>query len=394
MCSITTPRTASKAPGKSKVAPIVKKPSPPPPPPGLLPSAYTLTYDATPATLTTAFNTLKAKNAYKNMKFAIADLTGAKPVYLGHKDTDQIFIASTTKLAVMYAALSLRYTVRQNAKTMDAADGADLLSKLHTKWTADPRPFGTRFQSQPWPPKLANIFTASGSKALGWKIDFTADRDYSAGPNRNTALGVLAPFHNKSLTTLNGIGFRDRIELMIGWSDNNATGSCVNALGYDFLNGSFESAGFYDRHPTNGGGLWISRNYAGNNMGSDFQGASAQSGTAKSLVKLMVLAATKKLYDSVGNDDFLMISDNITYWAPNQIGSNILDGIRSKGYSVTVCNCKLGYANGYYSEVANISMNVNGKDLKYVIGISYGTSSAALENLSGDLAKLIADAHP
>ena len=291
-----TPKTASKAPGKQKVAPIVKAPAVKPPPPGLFPTPYVIALDPAPAAMTTAFDTIKNKSAFKNILFALADLTGTKPIYFGHKDDQQTFIASTAKLAVMYVAIWLRYTLRENAKYITATDILDLTNKLKALFTPVARPFGTRFQSHTWPPDLDDMFEITGNPAQGWKIEFTQDRDYNIA-NRTASLATLGPKHGVSLNVIKTLGFRDCIELMIGWSDNNATARCINALGFDFINETFVRAGFYDKNPATGGGLWISRNYAGLQLGADLQGVSPQSGTAKQLTRLMILAVQKKLFD-------------------------------------------------------------------------------------------------
>lgn len=388
-----TPKTASKAPGKQKVAPIVKAPAVPPPPPGLFPTAYVIVEDPAPAAMTTAFDTIKNKSAFKNVLFALSDLTGPKPIYFGHKDNQQTFIASTAKIAVMYVAIWLRYTLRENAKHITATGIPDLTNKLKGLWSGVARPFGNRFSSHTWPPNLDDMFEITGNQSQGWKIEFTQDRDYSIA-NRTAALAALGPKHNASLNVIKTLGFRDCIELMIGWSDNNATARCINSLGFDFINETFVRAGFYDKDPVNGGGLWISRNYAGLQLRADLQGISPQSGTARQLVRLMTLAVQKKLFDIPSSNDFLLISDKMQTYPPNAVYSWIAGKLFAKGKNVTKVYSKLGFAAGVTSEVTYIKEDVGGKEISYVIGVSRATSDTSIENLSVELADMVAAAHP
>ena len=385
-----TPKTASKAPGTQKVAPIVKRP--PPPPPGLFPTAYAITLDPVPATMTTAFNTIENKAAYKDVFFALVDMTGPNPIYFGHKDEKQTFIASTAKFAVLYVAIWLRYTLRENAKHITAVDIPDLTNKLKALFNGVARPFGTRFSSHTWPPDIDNIFEITGNPAQGWKVEFTQDRNYS-GANRATSLTALGPSHGSTLSVMKTLGFRDCLELMVGWSDNNATARCINSLGFDYINETFIRGGFYDKNPTTGGGLWISRNYAGLNIGSDFQGVSSQSGNAKQLARLMTLAVQKKLVDLRGSNDLLDISDKVNQ-VTGAISSWIYNKLLSKGKTITEAYSKLGDALGLRSEITYINETLNGKSLKYVISIARSTSSTTIENLGVELAGMIAAAHP
>jgi|GEM_PF-4446755 len=427
MCT-TTNRTQT--PSKEKLRQIVK-PTVAGPPPGLFPPAFTLLDNNTEedSILRQEFDVARAQNKFKNLPFALIDYTGSKPFYLGHNDKKQTFIASMAKIGVLFAALWLRKTARENARKSKANTLDEVLNELAAKWLVEVKPFPDRFKknvvpSKTWPPNLKNIFDGRKENNGEWKLDFKTDHNFKL-PDRRDSLKSLEVFAEMSEKTaalkaskrsaINPLGFRDRLELMTSWSDNMAAASCVNALGYQFINGCLEHAGLYNRNKTTGGGLWMSLNYDGGLDGIDFQQTTAQGGTAQVVANVMWLAATKKLIDQEASEDWLMMTDKQTFTdQPNPIPSNSTTIIgeklfREEHLNIKKLNSKIGIyyetntvngqqvdSNFHYSDVANIIQNDIGL-VKYVIAICFsGTNdrpARVLKDLAFELATIIESEH-
>lgn len=390
MCKTSNRATHTASPAASELFTIEKTAAvPTPPPPGLFPTAYSFSINAASGALEAAFNAVKAKTAFKNFAFSIIDLTDNTPVYLGHNDNKQALIASTGKISILFAAFWLRKTVRENAKGVDAADANALFDALKATWTATAQPYPGKFAGHMWPPDLHKIFKAAKTAPGQWNIDFTSDFDYT-GNNRQDALDAVAPQHGKPLAVIDTLGFRDRLELMIGWSDNKASGSCINAMGFQFVNGCLLGAGFFKNDP-NGGGLWLSGNYAGKNFAADFSGinpqkVSTQGGTSAAIANFMYQLVTKKLVDhEAATDMFTMMQYN---------GSWVENELTAQGHSLSRWLAKVGVAGGKWTEATYIEEEVNGNTLKYVMAPCFATSEAKLKALAVELAKAVAAAHP
>lgn len=393
MCKTTNRATQTASPGEQELReiqkPLPQGPVTPIPPPGLFPTPYSFTSGVIPATMQTALDAVKTQAKFKNLGFAIIDLTNTTAVYIGHNEKKHALIASTGKISILFAAFWLRKTVRENAKGVNAADANALFDTLKVTWSAVPQPYPGKFAGHMWLPDLHKIFNATKTGAGQWDIDFKSDMDYSAA-NRQASLGVLAPQHNKPLAVIDALGFRDRLELMISWSDNNASGSCINAMGFQFVNGCLLGAGFFKNDP-GGGGLWLSGNYAGKNFASEFssinpQKISTQGGTADAIARFMYQLVTRKLVDTAAaNEMFMMMEFN---------GSWVEDELTKKGHSVGSWLAKVGVAGGKWTEATYIEEEKNGKTLKYVMAPCFAGSEASLRELAVALADVVAAANP
>lgn len=434
MCKTSNAGTRTAAPASEQLR-VIEKPAATPivKVPGLFPTAYTLLTHTTNTTslLYTGFETVRAKTKYKKLPFALIDYTSTQPVYFGNRDREQTFVASLAKIGVLFAALWLRKTVRENARNSTATSLTAVLDELEVKWSQVEKPFPTRFKknvvpSKTWPPNLKEIFTGTKLPGGEWSLDFTSAHDF-VGAGRAASLLILAPIDempegstaskNAKRTAVNNLGFRERLELMTGWSNNLAAASCINALGYQFLNGSLMNAGLYDDDKTTGGGLWISKNYDGVQDGSDFQQVTAQAATAQVAANCMWLAANNQLIDAAASADWLLIMDKQTYTnMPNPVPSYTRSFIGDELYGtrnlvLTRLNSKIGiyylkkkvngqdvYYGFRYSDVANVAeAENNGTVLKYVIAICFsGTTDATtkvLQDLSWELTGVIKAAY-
>jgi Beta-lactamase enzyme family len=363
---------------------------------------YALTFSATPQILSNSFAAITAQPKFKGLRFALIDLTDTQPVYLGNNDVIQTFIASTAKIAVMYAALELRKAVQNNMRSVAGVDGDAKLKQLEAIWATSPKPYPNR-SGGPWPPRLSNIFEPTAATNGAWKVDFRSDHDFRE-PNRTKSLNTIATLHDKP--SLVNLKFRDRMELMIGWSDNNATATCINDMGFQYLNGVLAAAGFYDKKAkaTDGGGLWIGSNYGTfpglssrfqPNDGIDYQGITNQGSTAQVLARYMALVASKTLVDATASDEILIMTDRS--YARTVTGFNtrwIRDELENKGRNVIEVHAKVGFTSGFWSTAAYIIENRNGKVLKYVIACSFSPTQQTLKDLAVELSDAIATAHP
>lgn len=389
MCKTTNRPSQTTSPAAEKLRKIEKKAPPPPPPPGLFPAAYSFKSGNIPAAMQTAFDAVKSKTQFENLGFAIIDMTSTAPVFIGHNENKHALIASTGKIGILFAAFWLRKTVRENAKGIDAADTHALFDTLKAIWAAVPEPYPGKFAGHAWPPKLHEIFKATKKGPGDWDIDFTSDMDYSAA-NRQASLALLAPQHNKPLALINALGFRDRLELMINWSDNNASGSCINAMGFQFVNGCLLHAGFFENSPT-GGGLWLSGNYAGKSYAAEFssmtpQKITTQGGTADAIVRFMYLLVKRQLVDTAASEEMYMMMEYNGSWVENEL--------TDKGHKVGVWLAKVGVAGAKWTEATYIEEEVNGKLLKYALAPCFAGNEATLKALALALAKVVAAAHP
>ncbi len=433
MCTTTNRATQVVSAAAEAVRIIAKPPAAVTPPPGLFPAAFTLLDNNRAAgdILFDAFKKVTAKAKYKRLPFAVIDYTSGTPAYLGNNDKNQTFVASQAKLGVLFAALWLRKTARENARKSTAADLAGVLSELTTKWLQTDKPFPDRFKkniipSKTWPPNLDDIFSGQFSNGE-WKLDFTSAHDFR-GAGRPASLDFLVPFDgmsesgeaakNAKKAAIGALGFRERLELMVSWSDNIAAFSCVNALGYQFINGCLEAAGFYNRDKTKGGGFWMSKNYDRlGGDGSDFQQVSPQSTTAQIAANAMWLAVKNQLIDQESSEDWMLMTEKAYYTNnPNPpaggIQSLIGDELGPKQQlHIAQLNSKIGiffderikngqkeYFNFHYSDTANVHEDdsVKGR-LKYIISICFSgdtdNTAGVLSSLAFELEKAIKQAN-
>ena len=360
------------------------------------------------------------------MPCSIIDLTSTMPTYWGYStsngpeedrisDKKKYFLGSTAKIAVLFAALWLRKTVNENANAKDivANNGNDLLDELSAKWVAkNKEPFPDQFKeklpshqipkipSNSWLPSLKDIFEVKGNKG-NWKIDFKTElgKNYN-GSGRLTSLKGLSQHAEESFEKIKNLNFRDKLELMMGWSNNNAAASCINSLGYQFLQGCIKRAGFIDKK--NKAGILFEGNYSidfsQKKTGNPPKPSYYQGGTSEVISKMMALAVTNNLYDDEISKDFLLFTNRklaLDIWTNRNIDplvnpmntswimahlsntdNNYLTGKKvTNRHDVTMVYSKVGDGDniingvdiGIANEVAFIQEEKNGKILRYVV---------------------------
>ena len=155
------------------------------------------------------------------------DSDGARPL-AGQRHFEMFFSGSMLKVAAMYAAFHLRVAVN------DFAISAGIM--------ADPAKFG----------KIANAFDPQIVNAV--------ERINNAKPPIGKQLRV--PKY-KDIFAMTGDllswtpVFDLHLEKMIVESDNDSASFCIQALGYSWINGLLQAAGFYEPDLTSREGVWL-----------------------------------------------------------------------------------------------------------------------------------------
>jgi hypothetical protein len=223
------------------------------------------------------------KPPFSQMGIALVDLSRAPQMsYAGWNDTRQIYVASLAKIGAMFAAFQLRQSVRAAAKQVPVADADKVFDAITAAWTPA---VSSRTKGRPADfPRLENIFSISGNQG-NWTIDFTdAQKDWP----EIKKIGDKLP---------TGLGFRDRMKLMIANSNNHAAASCIDDIGFQYLNGALAAVGLFSAG-AGGGGLWIALDYGGHWWGKVAGGGWAQGATASAVAGLLALLETKRLVDA------------------------------------------------------------------------------------------------
>ena len=220
------------------------------------------------------------KPPYNFLGIALVDLSrGSSMGYAGWNDSRQTYVASLAKIAAMFAAFQLRKAVRAASTQMRALDADELWDSIADAWKPA---VSHAVKGRPADfPNLKNIFVAKGSMGR-WEIDFTDSHDDWEQINK---LGDSLP---------KGLGFRDRLKLMIANSNNHAAASCIDDIGFQYLNGALAAQGLF---LPGDGGLWIALDYGGHKWGRGVGGGWAQGGNAYTVARFLALLETKQLVD-------------------------------------------------------------------------------------------------
>jgi hypothetical protein len=182
------------------------------------------------------------------------DPSGSRPV-AGQREFEMFFSGSLLKVAAMYGAFHLRVAVADLAATLDPAV-VDTPEKLFQKIRAafDKQIDGSVPQIRSAPgvtlamrlPKYPAVFEAARDGGI-WRIKFN-ERGFFDAMGRLR----LDPLNN----------FKIHLRKMIVGSDNDSAGFCIRALGYSWINGLLQSAGFLNFGFPGSEGIWLAGDYA------------------------------------------------------------------------------------------------------------------------------------
>jgi hypothetical protein len=197
--------------------------------------------------------------------------------FAGYKPDEEVFVASTTKAAVAFAAFQLRGYLSDLVAADRAGEIVDKKSLLDaarkgwrasenptltalagtSSWSADAPRFDRIFDWRSFKPPASprfgvgklegrGEFGESELDELDEKLEHTPDPDPSANPTTADEKARLArqkDLADKSFDDLTRIGFYERLRLMIGWSTNFAATTCMSDLGTAYIDEVLRSAG-------------------------------------------------------------------------------------------------------------------------------------------------------
>jgi hypothetical protein len=222
---------------------------------------------------------------YSALRFALVDLTGdvTNPRYAAWQGEKQTAIDSMAKLGVLVAAYLLRDQVRTAAALLRDEKKEKVLKRINAAW----KPYWeARIDGRPKDsPKLEKIFEISLGGPEHWQVRF---RWEPIGENTMNVLGHSADAAN--------VAFRNRLELMMRWSSNEAASACMTDLGFQAVNSLLADAGFFEMN--RGGGLWLSKLYGKDifwGRSDPVRGGTVQGGTARAVAEVLTLMAQDRL---------------------------------------------------------------------------------------------------
>jgi hypothetical protein len=298
--------------------------------------------------LRAALDVVSATAPFKKIAFAVADLSqSGSRCYAGVRDTEQRFIASTGKLAILFAAFQLRKVVREAALLVTDAritKESDLFAAITRAWRPQiGRYFHGSADSNNSLPALGTIFKATPRDAGGWSIEFNDSRR----------------------------GFGERLQGAVMNSVDNDAGSCIRDLGFPYIHGCLAEAGMWK----GGRGLWISLNYAGTwwwpttvkDMGS------SQAATARSLVQLLTLLEFDELVPGSRSEMLDLLSGvraGKSIGVISYISNGIMGYLPEAAQKTLDIRAKVGYTGeNTHSDAAIVKHSTKAGDLKYAVAI-------------------------
>ena len=257
------------------------------------PVANSIGFSAPDASLAACINAASQDPKVKDLCTGVIDLTGlgasaATLPYVGHNDSERLYVGSIAKIYPLLAAFELRQRVTLQANAMIFVQG---LSTSTPGWQT--KVFDTIQKA--WQPQLDAKFPGLPK---------------GTHPNFSKIL-ELAPDGTASFRK----EFTDWIKAATKRNDEAAAGSYIRALSYPYINGVLESAGFFDSATNTG--LWISGDYNGNDwLANDKAGKPIDAkwqkpghavsnfvGTARQLTRFVGLIATGNLAVSASSSD-------------------------------------------------------------------------------------------
>lgn len=201
------------------------------------------------------------KPPFSNMGLALVDLTHAPRdsghanviTYAGWRDQEQFYAASLPKITIILAAYRLLASVRAAAEQIKTGDAVAEITKAWSPIVS--RRIRDRPADFPVIERVLDVRRAGTS----WSVDFT-------GPFMDQLIGIVE-------------------------NDNAAANYCIDAIGYQYINGTLIHEGLYDEKKKRG--LWLGGGYSKvATWGSEprYHGA-----TASSVAKLLTLLHTGRL---------------------------------------------------------------------------------------------------
>jgi Beta-lactamase enzyme family len=311
-----------------------------------------------------------------DLTVALVDVTDpSAPVYAGIRDQDTVFIASMAKIAALYAAFELRKQLQDAISNVPTSiPVANLIAEVRKTWQPllDATKPNDRAAFSGFP-SLSEIFdiTPSGSS---WSVEFTTRGD----------IGTLPDAEFAEWTLLKGkFGFKELLELMARFSNNDASARCITALSYEYIHGALTNAGLYNEAT---GGLWLGAPYPHKPGAALTEGLWAaeplnnernqsrkyQMGSAEAAARMFTLLAQGNLVDATASSEMLdMLDTGTNDFVRNALAADkLLDG--SPARPVKLSRTKIGVIDkSYYSQTSLVERDPqdHGNPIRYVISV-------------------------
>jgi hypothetical protein len=336
-----------------------------------------LTEVAKPHPLRAAVDIVAETSRFKGMTFALADLsTSGTRAYAGAHDKEQRFIASTGKLAILFAAFQLRKSMREAAATITdkrVANATQLFAAVTGAWCPRIQRYfhGTRDKKNA-PPSLAQIFNATQRSAGGWDIDFA---DTPRGGEERA--------------------FADRLKSAVMNSNDDDAGSCIRDLGFPYIHGCLAEAGLWQK----GKGLWIALDYAGGLWWQDAldDAGSTQAATARTLVEMLTLLEFDELVPGSRTEMLDLLSGargGVTFGVISYIQRGVTSHLSNAEKKTLDVRAKVGYTGkNTHGDAAIVRHSSQAGDLRYVVAILNGLDGATAEEAARALDIALTTAH-
>jgi hypothetical protein len=364
------------------------------------PPAISLTFDTSNTALNTCASTAASNPAVSDLCGAIVDVTGspAQPLYAGHNDADMLFVGSLAKIYTVYVAFWLKQRVETQAKAMIAAGLPTSTSGWQNRVFNELR--------RAWQPKLNAAFPGlpSGMPRFGDVVVLSTTGDASLAEQS-------PPLSDADLDAIGENGaprgkYRDRMRLMLRWSNNTAASNCILPLSYPYINGVLGSAGFFDKATKKG--LWLSADYAGHDWvrgagnpagqpltprWSTLQGRTKSNimGTASQVARYMTSLALGKLVDAASCTDMISIIRGA-----DGIGSYIQSALASASppRPFSTVTSKIGFGDDSFSHDCAIVATSKFRLVETVLGSPPAKGRTDLDQLAVAYYDCVAARHP
>ena len=345
----------------------------------------------------------------RDQKVALVDLTKGfgQPEFAGNKSNSTDSAASIGKLAVLYGAFQLRFDLEQIAKKQGATDRDELFAKARELWIGTQNEANRRLvlvKNRKVPmrtmtgtrklPFLENVFDYDASTK---KPSFKRTNDSFARLKEIDNLHHEHPTHGKKIIDL--MGFGERMQLAIGFSNNWAAAKCIREVGYLYISSLLLQSGIYDQ-AGGGGGLWLHSDYGGSSWESPFA-ARKQNATCASLARFMTLLMQNRLVSPTASQEMqaLMDKDKEPGKATRSPFEQALECPdddpfceRSGGWSGKIkALSKLGLLTNWVGDCAYIEHSEGSRILRYVVVMLGARSDMPIRKLLRALDKCIAD---
>jgi Beta-lactamase enzyme family len=357
-------------------------------------------YVSTPA-LQTCVDTVKALPAARGLQFAIVDFTKglAAPEFAGVRHTEATAIGSVGKIMAMYAAFQLQNDLRVLKAASAPASLAALITAIHAQWsaaqvlpaspavTAFAGDIGRRGDVMTWKGRPLDV--PSGTVLPDVKAIFQSLSTLNFDSSRQSflpggssecdeAVVLVATEHMPDRWWRVNLPFLQRMRMMIGLSDNRASGTCIDDIGSAYINAVLVQSGLW--HPARNGGLWLAGNYAGRVWRKSPLGGFVGNGTAGALAAFLTLLARQRLVSAPASTAMRSLLDKNTYFGA-LTRSPVAGALRDAGRDSHVWS-KLGLLDGKVFDAAIVERTEGGKALKYAVVILNSVNDAPLAEVA------------